>query len=164
MRTSTVFVNSVTFFINFPLGFFHDKAGVGAPSAVHVNFTVCPIQDWDVTEVTVFTVGASVKYNHAFDQRLGMLLIKNKMYCSLSFFRFYPDRDLHFSFCPIIFRFFIFKSREENEESFPMCVTALYQLRWKKVTVKKWKKQTTASRYLTNESEWKCKKKLKINN
>ena len=66
--------NSVTCFKTFPLGFFHDKAGVGAPPAVHVNFTVCPIQDWDVTGVTVFTVAASIKYNHAIDQRSGILL------------------------------------------------------------------------------------------
>ena len=59
-----MFFKSITFFINLPLGFFHDKAGIGAPSAAHVNFTVCPIQDWDVTGVTVSTVAASVKYNH----------------------------------------------------------------------------------------------------
>ena len=58
---------SITFFINLLLGFFHDKVGVGAPSPAHVNFTVCPIQDWDVTEVTVSTVAASVKYNDASD-------------------------------------------------------------------------------------------------
>ena len=70
-------VNTATFFKTFPLGFFHDKAGIGAPSAVHVNFTVCPIQDWDVTGATVLTVAASVKYNHAIDQRLGILLKQN---------------------------------------------------------------------------------------
>ena len=69
--------NSVTRFKTFPPGFFHDKAGIGAPSAVHVNFTVCPIQDWDVTGVTVLTVAASVKYNHAIDLRLGILLKQN---------------------------------------------------------------------------------------
>ena len=62
-----MFFKSITFFINLPLGFFHDKAGVGTPSPAHVNFTVCPIQDWDVTGVIVFTVAASVKYNVASD-------------------------------------------------------------------------------------------------
>ena len=62
-----MFFKSITFFINLPLGFFHDKIGVGAPSPAHVNFTVCPIQDWDVTGATVFTIGASVKYNDASD-------------------------------------------------------------------------------------------------
>ena len=59
-----MFFKSITSFKTLPLGFFHDNVGVGAPSALHVNFTVCPIQDWDVTGVTVSTVAASVKYNH----------------------------------------------------------------------------------------------------
>ena len=73
-----MFVNSVTFFITFPLGFFQDKVGVGTPSALHVNFTVCPIQDWDIPGVTVSTVAASVKYNDSSDTekltRKGVLL------------------------------------------------------------------------------------------
>ena len=62
-----MFIKAVTVFINLPLGFFHDKVGVGAPSPAHINFTVCPIQDWDVAGMTVFIVGASVKYNDASD-------------------------------------------------------------------------------------------------
>ena len=62
-----MFFKAVTVFINLPLGFFHDKVGVGAPSPAHINFTVCPIQDWDVAGMTVFIVGASVKYNDASD-------------------------------------------------------------------------------------------------
>ena len=60
-------LKSTSCFITSPLGFFHDKVGVGAPSAVHVNFAVCPIQDWEITGVTVSTVAASVKYNDSSD-------------------------------------------------------------------------------------------------
>ena len=51
--------------ITLPLGFFQDKVGVGEPSALHDNFTVCPIQEWDVAGATVSTIAASVKHNHA---------------------------------------------------------------------------------------------------
>ena len=62
-----MFVNSNSCFITFPLGFYQDKVGVGTPSALQVNFTVCPIQAWEITGVTVSTVAASVKYNDSSD-------------------------------------------------------------------------------------------------
>ena len=72
-----MFFSSVTCFTTFPLGFFHDKVGVGAPFASHVNLTVCPIQDSDFTGETVSIVAASVKYNHANNQRPRILLKEN---------------------------------------------------------------------------------------
>ena len=45
ISTSTVVFNSFSCRITLPLGFFQDKVGVGEPSALQVNFTVCPIQE-----------------------------------------------------------------------------------------------------------------------
>ena len=59
-----MFFSPITWCITLPLGFFQVKFGVGTPSALHVNFTVCPIQDCDVTGVTDSTLGASINYNH----------------------------------------------------------------------------------------------------
>ena len=81
MGTSTDDFSSVSCCITLPLGFFQDKVGVGEPSALQVNFTVCPIQEWDVTGATVSTVAASVKYNHATNATKGHDIAEKYCYC-----------------------------------------------------------------------------------